>query len=131
MCSSYSHDNFKGLMLSPLRKARFMFRKSCVFYQPCATNILWMEALLGCQNRFLPILKKQKRTSGQEFDTAYAESGFSGQLCGWNEHDGLCLPAEDAVSPGGTNFDCLNTWTQCRQVREELWKGLYPHLRWI
>lgn len=112
---------FKGPDIVPQGRRGSCF-VSLVDILPTLCDMLGLEAPLGCQGKsFLPILKNRDIPE-REFDTAYAESGFSGQY--WNEHDGLTLPAEDAVSPEWDRFDCLNTWTQCGQVRA-LWKGTY------
>ena len=47
------------------------------------------------------------------------ESGYGGLW--WTEEDGLTLPAEGACDEDFTRFDCLNTWTQCGQVRMVRW----------
>ena len=49
-----------------------------------------------------------------EFDVAYSESGYGGMY--WTAEDELDICAEGA-SQNRETFDCLNTWTQCGQVR--------------
>ncbi|WP_024346345.1 sulfatase-like hydrolase/transferase [Lacrimispora indolis] len=89
---------------------------------PTICNLLEVDIPLGCQGKsLLPVLKDEEIPK-QEFDTAYAESGYSGLF--WNEADELTLPQEGAVPKNWEAFDCLNTWTQCGQVRA-LWKGDY------
>ena len=92
---------------------------------PTICDILGAETPLGCQGKSILPLLRGEAVPPREFDTAYAESGFSGMF--WNEWDGLTLPAEGAVPADWGAFDCLNTWTQCGQVRA-LWKGDY-HLQ--
>lgn len=89
---------------------------------PTVCDWLGAEIPFGCQGKSLrPLLENSDVPEG-EFDSAYAESGFSGLY--WNEADGLTPVDEDAVSEEWNRFDCLNTWTQCGQVRA-LWKGDY------
>ncbi|MEY8354584.1 sulfatase-like hydrolase/transferase [Lachnospiraceae bacterium 54-53] len=89
---------------------------------PTVCDILGAEIPLGCQGKsILPLLKGDPVPEG-EFDTAYSESGFSGLF--WDEGDQLTPEKEGAVSEEWDRFDCLNTWTQCGQVRA-LWKGNY------
>ena len=87
---------------------------SLVDILPTVCDILNVESPLGCQGRSLNALLKNEPVPQGEFDVAYAESGFSGLY--WNERDGLDLIAEGA-SRNMVTFDCLNTWTQCGQVR--------------
>ena len=88
---------------------------SIVDLLPTLCEMLGVEAPLGVQGKsLLPLLQKQSFPP-REFDTAYSESGFSGLY--WDDADGLTLPAEGATDEGFHRFDCLNTWTQCGQVR--------------
>lgn len=89
---------------------------------PTLCDILEIETPFGCQGKSILPLLRDCDIPEKEYDMAYAESGFSGQY--WNSRDGLTPPAEDAVSSTWNRFDCLNTWTQCGQVRA-LWKGDY------
>lgn len=85
---------------------------------PTICDFLGEEIPFGCQGKSLkPILTGEKLTK-EEFDTTYAESGFGGLY--WNEKDDLDLIREGAAYKMET-FDCLNTWTQCGQVRS-FWK---------
>jgi len=81
---------------------------------PTVCDLIGEEVPFGVQGKsILPLL-----TGGpfdrKEFGVAYAESGFSGLY--WNGADGLEKSAEGALNPGCT-YDCLNSWTQCGQVR--------------
>lgn len=88
---------------------------------PTLCDMLDIDIPFGCQGKsILPILQNQMIPMG-EFDVTYSESGFSGLY--WNENDELTLK-EEGASPEGDSFDCLNSWTQCGQVRA-LWKGSY------
>lgn len=89
---------------------------------PTVCDWLGAEIPFGCQGKSLRPLLENRNVPEVEFDSAYAESGFSGLY--WNEADGLTPVDEDAVSEEWNRFDCLNTWTQCGQVRA-LWKGDY------
>lgn len=82
---------------------------------PTLCDLIGGEAPLGAQGKSLiPLMRAQPYPKG-EFDVAYCESGFSGLY--WTERDGLTLPEEGACRPDYSTFDCLNTWTQCGQVR--------------
>ncbi|WMJ89751.1 sulfatase family protein [Anaerocolumna sp. MB42-C2] len=94
---------------------------SLVDILPTLCDIIGAKIPFGCQGKsILPILTN-KEIPDKEFDCAYSESGFSGLY--WNEKDALTLEAEGA-SQNMVTFDCLNTWTQCGQVRM-LRKGDY------
>ncbi len=81
---------------------------------PTICDILGEERPMGVQGKsLLPILKQQEGFEC-EFDKAYSESGFSGMY--WNDEDMLDYRTEGATQDM-TAFDCLNTWTQCGQVR--------------
>lgn len=82
---------------------------------PTICHLLGIPIPCGVQGKsLLPILQGTAYPE-HEYDTAYSESGFSGLY--WNEQDALTLPAEDCCDEHFTRFDCLNTWTQCGQVR--------------
>lgn len=115
---------------------------SIVDILPTICDILGVKVPFGCQGKsILPLLNGEKIPEG-EFDTAYAESGFSGLY--WREGDELTPEAEGAVVPGksgncaagggdggsraGAGFDCLNTWTQCGQVRAVWHEGWHLQL---
>ncbi len=89
---------------------------------PTICDILEIEVPFGCQGKSILPLLRGEGVPAKEFDQAYAESGFSGLY--WKEDDEFTLPEEGAVSEEWDRFDCLNTWTQCGQVRA-LWKGDY------
>ena len=82
---------------------------------PTICELIGEEIPLGVQGKsLLPLLRGENVPEG-EFDTAYAESGYSGLY--WDARDELSLEAEGASNPDRTRFDCLNTWTQSGQVR--------------
>ena len=82
---------------------------------PTLCAMLGVEIPFGVQGKsFEPLLKNTPYPKG-EFDIAYSENGFGGLY--WDDNDGLTLPVEDATDAAYTRFDCLNTWTQCGQVR--------------
>lgn len=95
---------------------------------PTVCDALGLQTPFGVQGKsLLPLLREGEAVPEKEFDTAYAESGFGGLY--WNGDDELTLVQEgasSALAPGGRplDFDCLNTWTQCGQVRM-LRKGKY------
>jgi arylsulfatase A-like enzyme len=77
-------------------------------------DILDIPAPFGAQGKsILPLLAGQD-IPAHEYDVAYSESGFSGLH--WNKNDLLDLTNEGAFGIQVT-FDCLNSWTQCGQVR--------------
>lgn len=87
---------------------------------PTICDMIGASAPLGCQGKsILPVLQDGQIPQG-EFDFAYAESGFGGLY--WTKEDNLTLWDEGAASESLDRFDCLNTWTQCGQVRA-LWSG--------
>lgn len=91
---------------------------SIVDILPTLCDMIGAEVPFGCQGKsILPLLTGADIPYG-EFECAYAESGFGGLY--WNEEDELDLITEGA-SQNMVTFDCLNTWTQCGQVRA-LWK---------
>lgn len=88
---------------------------------PTLCDLLGFETPFGCQGKSIRPLLENKNIPEKEFDTAYSESGFSGLY--WNDRDGLS-PVEEGTTKDYTTFDCLNTWTQCGEVRM-LRKGDY------
>ncbi len=93
---------------------------SIVDILPTVCDLLGVEIPFGCQGKsLLPLLQDRPLPPG-EFDTAYAESGFGGLY--WDNRDALTLWEEGATSKEMDRFDCLNSWTQCGQVRA-LWSG--------
>ena len=82
---------------------------------PTVCETLGVPVPLGAQGKsILPLLRKTEYPAG-EYDVAYSESGFSGLY--WDDEDGLTLANEGTCDEALTRFDCLNTWTQCGQVR--------------
>lgn len=82
---------------------------------PTICNILGTDTPIGVQGKnILPLLKGYIVENG-EFDVAYSENGFSGMY--WTENDSLTPAEENAMDEKATRFDCLNTWSQCGQVR--------------
>lgn len=100
---------------------------SIVDILPTICDMLDVPSPFGCQGRSLLPILRQKDIPEKEFDCAYAECGFSGLY--WDPKDRLSLVGEGAVSNtfNQLTFDCLNTWTQCGQVRS-VWKNGY-HLQ--
>lgn len=85
---------------------------------PTFCDLLDTPVPFGCQGKSILPLLTQTSADTKEYGCAYAESGFGGLY--WNENDALDLITEGASEKMET-FDCLNTWTQCGQVRS-LWK---------
>ncbi len=81
---------------------------------PTICDLLEIDCPFGVQGKSILSLLDNKDIPEGEFDTAYAESGFSGLY--WTGKDDIDLIAEGASQDMKT-FDCLNTWTQCGQVR--------------
>ena len=81
---------------------------------PTLCDFLGIESPFGVQGKSILPLLKNESIPDNEFDIAYSESGFSGLY--WDECDALTLAEEGAQHPMVT-FDCLNSWTQCGQVR--------------
>ena len=86
---------------------------------PTLCEAIGAEMPEGVQGRSLwPLLTGQSYPEA-EFASAYAESGFGGLYYTDNEP---LDPADDGltISPDGElwgAYDCLNSWTQCGQVR--------------
>ena len=94
---------------------------------PTLCGLLGLETPFGVQGKNILPLLEGKNIPEKEYETAYSESGFGGLY--WDEDDSLDLLSEGAsraYSEEGRpkNFDELNTWTQCGQVRM-LRKGRY------
>lgn len=88
---------------------------SIVDILPTICEILEIEAPFGCQGKsILPILRGREILE-EEYAVAYAESGYSGLY--WTKNDDLSTFCEGASDEQYTVFDCLNSWTQCGQVR--------------
>ena len=80
---------------------------------PTLCDLLDLEIPFGVQGRSIRTLLEGGTVPG-EFDVGYSECGFGGLY--WDENDGLDLCEEGACRKRET-FDCLNTWTQCGQIR--------------
>ena len=91
---------------------------------PTVCDMLGIGLPFGIQGKSILTLLENKNIPEKEFVSAYAESGYGGLY--WDENDGLTLEAEGALHSGVT-YDCLNTWTQCGQVRA-VWQDGY-HLQ--
>lgn len=91
---------------------------SIVDILPTICEMIGAETPFGCQGKSILPLLAGTDAFHEEFGSSYAESGFGGLY--WNEEDELDLITEGA-SQNMVTFDCLNTWTQCGQVRA-LWK---------
>lgn len=91
---------------------------SIVDILPTLCEIIGADIPFGCQGKSLLPLLSETGEMGREFGCAYAESGFGGLY--WNEKDHLD-PATEGATQNMVTFDCLNTWTQCGQVRA-LWE---------
>lgn len=107
-----------GIKAQGKRKKGFV---SIVDILPTLCDYLNIKIPFGCQGKSIRPLLEDSDKMNEEFETAYAESGFAGLY--WKDTDKLTLTGEGAVGNMVT-FDCLNTWTQCGQVRA-LWKGNY------
>lgn len=81
---------------------------------PTFCDVLDITTPFGVQGKSILPLLLGSDIPPREFDVAYAESGFSGLL--WNSRDRLEPAVEGALNPNVT-FDCLNSWTECGQVR--------------
>ncbi|MGM9680117.1 MAG: sulfatase [Eubacteriales bacterium] len=84
---------------------------------PTLCDLLDLPIPFGVQGKSLrPLLEGDvSADTAREFETAYSESGYGGLY--WTDADGLDPAAEGATDEGYRHFDCLNTWTQCGQVR--------------
>ncbi|MGB8455964.1 MAG: sulfatase-like hydrolase/transferase [Anaerocolumna sp.] len=111
---------WRGPGIKPQGKQKDSF-VSLVDILPTICDIIGAEVPYGCQGKSILPLLKDSGIPDNEFDCAYSESGFFGMY--WNDDDALTLEAEGA-SKNMVTFDCLNTWTQCGQVRM-LRKGDY------
>ncbi|GHU87508.1 sulfatase [Spirochaetia bacterium] len=94
---------------------------------PTICDILGAEIPFGVQGKSIRPLLENIGIPEKEYDTAYSESGFSGLY--WDEKDSLDLVEEGASRAYAEDgrpvtFDCLDSWTQCGQVRM-LRKGRY------
>ena len=87
---------------------------SLVDILPTICDILEVDIPLGTQGKSILPLLQNNHDYDVEFDCAYIESGFSGMY--WDDEDNLSYQAEGATK-NMTEFDCLNTWTQCGQMR--------------
>jgi arylsulfatase A-like enzyme len=94
---------------------------------PTVCDFINQEIPFGVQGKSIRPLLEGGTVPEKEYDTAYSESGFSGLY--WDGKDSLDLVEEGAslaYSEDGRplTFDCLDSWTQCGQVRM-LRKGPY------
>jgi arylsulfatase A-like enzyme len=88
---------------------------------PTICDLLNIKKPFGVQGKSIVPLLTGGEIPRKEFDTAYAESGFSGLY--WDKEDSWDMVAEKAIHaftqegrPFGL-FDCLNSMTQCGTVR--------------
>jgi arylsulfatase A-like enzyme len=104
-------------------KARGRVGEGCVNIVdifPTICEIIGEELPFGVQGKSILPLLEGRDIPEKEFELAYSESGFGGLY--WGGKDGLDLVKEGAckaLSADGRpeTFDCLNTWTQCGEVR--------------
>ena len=94
---------------------------SIVDILPTLCDFLDIPVPFGCQGKSIRPLLRGEEGHSRDYECAFAESGYGGLY--WKETDHLDLLTEGA-SGNMKNFDCLNTWTQCGQVRA-LWKDGY------
>ena len=87
---------------------------SLVDILPTICDIIGMEVPFGVQGKSILPLLTNEDIPEEEYHIAYSESGFGGLY--WTDEDELDLVTEGA-SDNMVTFDCLNTWTQCGQVR--------------
>lgn len=93
---------------------------SIVDILPTFCDILNIDNPIGVQGKsILPLLQGEKGYE-KEYECALTESGFSGQY--WNDNDPLTYQEEGAYKNDMKSFDCLNTWSQCGQVRSLIYK---------
>ncbi len=88
-------------------------RVNLVDILPTLCDMLGTVIPLGSQGRSMKPLLAGEDVPG-EFDATLSESGYSGLY--WHDEDALTITQEGA-SKSMVTFDCLNTWTQCGQVR--------------
>jgi arylsulfatase A-like enzyme len=81
---------------------------------PTICDMIGVTIPIGVQGKSLLPILQGKTGYEREFNKAYMESGFSGLY--WEDEDELDYQAEGATVDMSA-FDCLNTWTQCGQVR--------------
>ena len=92
---------------------------------PTLLDILALPVPDGVQGKsILPLLSKGTvpEELKRDFSTVFSESGFGGLY--FNDEDSLTPWEEGASDEEWTRFDCLNTWTQCGEVRM-VRKGAY------
>ena len=94
---------------------------SIVDILPTICDFLGIPVPFGCQGKSIRPLLEGDGGASCEYDHAFSESGYGGLY--WKERDHLD-PVTEGATNGWKNFDCLNTWTQCGQVRA-LWKDGY------
>ena len=81
---------------------------------PTICDFLSVETPFGVQGKSILPLLRNRNIPEKEYQAAYSENGFSGLY--WTDRDKLDILTEGA-SRNMETFDCLNTWTQCGQVR--------------
>ena len=82
---------------------------------PTVCDIIGCAVPDGVQGKSIKPLLENRDIPEGEFDAAYSESGYGGMF--WDGEDLLTPEAEGASNAARTRFDCLNTWTQCGEVR--------------
>jgi arylsulfatase A-like enzyme len=111
------------LWRGPGIRAQGIDSKNCVNIVdifPTLCKVLGLETPFGVQGKNIQPLLEGGGVPQKEYETAYSENGFGGLY--WDEEDSLDLISEGAskaYSEEGRplNFDELNTWTQCGQLR--------------
>lgn len=104
---------FKGPGIAAAGKETQAFA-NIVDILPTICDIIGEEIPVGVQGKsLLPVLRQEKGYEA-EFNRAYSESGYGGLY--WEDKDQLDYRTEGATVDM-TGFDCLNTWTQCGQIR--------------
>lgn len=87
---------------------------------PTICDILGMETPVGVQGKSIRPLLRNRDIPEREFESAYSELGYGGLY--WTQRDSLTLQSEGAcrvneMTGRPETLDCLNTWTQCGQIR--------------
>ena len=95
---------------------------SIVDILPTICDMIGAELPFGVQGKSILPLLTGDDAPAKEYESAYSESGFSGLY--WDDEDDFDAVKEGACPPEMNRFDCLNSFTQCGQVRS-FWKGDY------
>jgi arylsulfatase A-like enzyme len=103
----------------PSRRQAHPAHVSIADVMPTLCEAVGAELPPGVQGRSLWPLLTGRTYPVEEFASIYVEHGFGGLYYGADEALG---PADDGftISPDGVHwggYDCLNSWTQCGQVR--------------